>query len=74
MKIAPKTALKKGGEGILIPVEEVRAGDIFIVKPGESVPVDGEIPEGETAVDESALTGESGAGGQEARRPRAPPP
>lgn len=60
MKIAPKTALvERGGKESLIPVEEVRAGDIFIVKPGESVPVDGEILEGETAVDESALTGES---------------
>lgn len=60
MKIAPKTALvEREGKKSLIPVEEVRAGDIFIVKPGESVPVDGEILEGETAVDESALTGES---------------
>lgn len=60
MKIAPKTALvEREGKESLIPVEEVRAGDIFIVKPGESVPVDGEILEGETAVDESALTGES---------------
>lgn len=60
MKIAPKTALvEREGKESLIPVEEVRTGDIFIVKPGESVPVDGEILEGETAVDESALTGES---------------
>ena len=60
MKIAPKTArVERAGKESLIPVEEVRAGDIFIVKPGESVPVDGEILEGETAVDESALTGES---------------
>lgn len=60
MKIAPKTALvEREGKESLIPVEEVRAGDIFIVKPGKSVPVDGEILEGETAVDESALTGES---------------
>lgn len=60
MKIAPKTALvEREGKESLIPVEEVRLGDIFIVKPGESVPVDGEILEGETAVDESALTGES---------------
>jgi len=60
MKIAPKTALvEREGKESLIPVEEVREGDIFIVKPGESVPVDGEILEGETAVDESALTGES---------------
>ena len=60
MKIAPKTALvEREGKESLIPVEEVRAGDIFIVKPGDSVPVDGEILEGETAVDESALPGES---------------
>lgn len=60
MKIAPKTALvEREGKESLIPVEEVRAGDIFIVKPGDSVPVDGEILEGESAVDESALTGES---------------
>lgn len=60
MKIAPKTArVEREGKESLIPVEEVRLGDIFIVKPGESVPVDGEILEGETAVDESALTGES---------------
>lgn len=60
MKIAPKTALvEREGKESLIPVEEVRAGDIFILKPGDSVPVDGEILEGETAVDESALTGES---------------
>lgn len=60
MKIAPKTALvEREGKESLIPVEEVRLGDIFIVKPGDSVPVDGEILEGETAVDESALTGES---------------
>lgn len=60
MKIAPKMALvEREGKESLIPVEEVRLGDIFIVKPGDSVPVDGEILEGETAVDESALTGES---------------
>lgn len=60
MKMAPKTALvERDGRQEQIPVEEVTKGDIFIVKPGESVPVDGEILEGETAVDESALTGES---------------
>lgn len=60
MKIAPKTTrVEREGKEILIPVEEVARGDIFLVKPGESVPVDGEIMEGETAVDESALTGES---------------
>lgn len=60
MKIASKTArVEREGKEILIPVEEVARGDIFLVKPGESVPVDGEIMEGETAVDESVLTGES---------------
>ena len=60
MKIAPKTArVEREGKEILIPVEEVARGDIFLVKPGESVPVDGEIMEGETAVAESVLTGES---------------
>ena len=60
MKLAPKTAvLIKNGIETVVPVEEVKIGDIFSVKPGESVPVDGIVVEGETAVDESALTGES---------------
>ena len=46
-------------EEIIVPVEEVLVGDIFAVKPGESIPVDGVVVEGESAVDESALTGES---------------
>lgn len=60
MKMAPKTALleRDGGE-VETPIEEVRAGDIFLVKPGESIPVDGVIVDGGGAVDESALTGES---------------
>ena len=60
MDLAPKTAhvLRDGGE-ITIPAGEVREGELFLVKPGESIPVDGEVLEGESAVDESALTGES---------------
>ena len=63
MDLAPKTArvLRPDTDSaeMTIPVEEVVVGDIFIVKPGESIPVDGVVIEGESAVDESALTGES---------------
>ena len=60
MDLAPKTAhVLRDGEEVTIPAQEVKEGDIFIVKPGESIPVDGEIEAGESAVDESALTGES---------------
>ena len=60
MDLAPKTALvERDGEEQEIPVESVRVGDLVIVKPGQSVPVDGEIVEGASAVDESAITGES---------------
>lgn len=60
MDLAPKTALvERDGAETEIPVEEVRAGDIVIVKPGARIPVDGEITEGFSSVDESALTGES---------------
>ncbi len=60
MKLAPKTAtvLKDGAE-VEVPIDEVRRGDIFVVRPGENIPVDGVIKEGSTAVNESALTGES---------------
>ena len=58
--LAPKTALVlRDGEEIEIPVEEVGIGDVVIVKPGQSIPVDGVIVEGHTSVDESAITGES---------------
>ncbi|MBS5872882.1 MAG: heavy metal translocating P-type ATPase [Clostridiales bacterium] len=58
--LAPKTAhvLRDEGE-TTIPVEEVRVGDTFLVRPGESIPVDGQVLEGESAVNEAALTGES---------------
>lgn len=60
MKLAPKTAtILHGGKHHIIPVEQVTRGMIFIVKPGENIPVDGIITEGNTAVNESALTGES---------------
>ncbi len=60
MNLAPQTAnvLRDGAE-VTVPVEEVKKGDIFTVRPGESVPVDGVILEGHSALDESALTGES---------------
>ena len=60
MKLAPKTAVViRDGKQVTIPVEEVRAGDVFIVRPGESLPADGHVTDGQSAVDESALTGES---------------
>ena len=60
MKLAPKTAtVVRGGEEVTVPVGEVRKGDIFAVRPGENIPVDGIVLEGVSAVDESALTGES---------------
>ncbi len=60
MKLAPKTAVKVvDGKEITVPIDEIRSGDVFAVRPGENVPVDGVIVEGTTAVDESALTGES---------------
>lgn len=60
MKLAPKTAvLLKDGEEMTVPVEQVKKGDIFVVRSGGSIPVDGVVIEGECAVDESALTGES---------------
>ena len=60
MALAPRTAtiLQDGGEQS-VPVEQVSIGDVFIVRPGESIPVDGMVLDGESAVDESALTGES---------------
>ncbi len=60
MDLAPKTAtVERDGVEQTIPVEQVRPGDIFLVRPGESIPVDGEVLEGSSAVNESALTGES---------------
>lgn len=60
LQMKPKTAMvERSGKEIVLPVEEIVVGDIFIVKPGESVPVDGVIIEGATSINESALTGES---------------
>ena len=60
MELAPKTAnIIKDGKEQSVPVERVQKGDIFVVRPGESIPVDGTVIEGTSAVDESALTGES---------------
>jgi len=60
MKISPKTAvLVRDGAEKKVPVEEVAVGDVFVVRPGESIPVDGIVLEGTSAVNEAALTGES---------------
>ena len=60
MQLAPKKAtILRDGEEVSVPVEQVQIGDIFVVRPGESVPVDGVIIEGSSALNESALTGES---------------
>ncbi|MFR1710241.1 MAG: heavy metal translocating P-type ATPase [Clostridium sp.] len=60
MGLAPKTAtIIRNDEEIVVPVEEVIVGDIILVKPGEKLPVDGEVIEGNTSIDESMLTGES---------------
>ena len=60
MDLAPKTAIvRRGAEEFTIPVEEVAVGDLIVVRPGQTIPVDGEVVEGGSAVDESALTGES---------------
>ncbi len=60
VKLAPKTAIvEKDGKEVAVEISQLKVGDIFIVKPGSSVPCDGFIVEGEISVDESALTGES---------------
>ena len=60
MKLAPKTAtLVRGGAEVVVPIEQVQKGDVFVVRPGENIPVDGIVLEGTSAVNESALTGES---------------
>ena len=60
MKLAPKTAVVvRDGQETTVPIEQVRKGEIFVVRPGENIPVDGVILEGNSAVNESALTGES---------------
>ncbi len=60
MKLAPETAtLLRDGKEVTVPIEQVNKGDIFVVRPGESIPVDGVVTDGTSAVDESAITGES---------------
>ena len=60
MQLAPKTAtVVRDGQEVTVPVEQVKKGDVYVVRPGESIPVDGIVLEGNSAVDESALTGES---------------
>ena len=60
MKLAPKTAtLVRDGAEVTVPIEQVQKGDVFVVRPGENIPVDGTVLEGSSAVNESALTGES---------------
>ena len=60
MKLAPKTAvLLRDGQEVPVPIEQVQKGDLFVVRPGENIPVDGVVVEGSSAVNESALTGES---------------
>ena len=60
MKLAPETAtVVRGGVETVVPVGEIRQGDVFVIHPGERIPVDGRVLDGSSAVDESALTGES---------------
>ncbi|MCR4668892.1 MAG: heavy metal translocating P-type ATPase [Clostridia bacterium] len=60
MKLSPKTAVvEREGRETEIPIDDVEVGDVFVVRPGENIPVDGVIIDGETAVNEAALTGES---------------
>ena len=60
MKLAPKTAVVlRNSQETTVPIEQVHKGDLFVVRPGESIPVDGVIVEGDSAVNESSLTGES---------------
>ena len=60
MKLAPKTAvIRKDDVEKEVPIEQVRIGDLFVVRPGENIPVDGIVREGSSAVNEAALTGES---------------
>ena len=60
MKLAPKTAVVvRDGQEVTVPVEQVKKGDVFVIRPGENIPVDGVVLEGTSAVNEAALTGES---------------
>ena len=60
MRLAPQTAcVERGGKELTVPIEEVVRGDVFLVRPGESIPVDGVVLDGASSVNEAALTGES---------------
>lgn len=60
MQLSPKTAVVlRDGKEVTVPAEQIKTGDIFLVRPGESIPADGVILEGQSAIDESVLTGES---------------
>ncbi len=60
MKLAPRTAtVERDGREMIVPIEQVQKGDTFVVRPGESIPVDGVVMDGASAVNEAALTGES---------------
>ena len=60
MKLAPQTAtVERDGRELEVPIEQVQKDDIFVVRPGESIPVDGVVLDGASAVNEAALTGES---------------
>lgn len=60
MKLAPRSAVVvRGGEEVSVPIGELKKGDIFVVRPGESIPADGTVIEGNSAVNEASLTGES---------------
>ena len=60
MELAPKTAtVERDGAEVTVPVEQVQTGDVFVVRPGERIPVDGVVLAGTSAVNEAALTGES---------------
>lgn len=69
MRLAPKKAnVIRDGNEVEIPIEQVKMGDVFVVRPGESIPVDGVVLEGNSAVNEAALTGRKHSGGQGSRR------
>ena len=80
MKLAPKTAtLVRDGAEVTVAIADVQKGDVFVVRPGENIPVDGVVLEGTSAVNESALTGESipvdkAVGDKSSRWSATPPP
>src|ERR671920_2235552 len=57
--VPPQATVIRGGEELTIPSSEVRLGDTVLLRPGDKVPVDGEVTEGETSIDEALVTGES---------------